>query len=65
MMKMATKSFLREIIIKNKKSAEKFIDALENAENKKAKKVKINKMVQDVTDCEQIRKIFNQKQYGV
>ena len=58
-MKMATKSFLREIIIKNKKSAEKFIDALENAENKKAKKVKINKMVQDVTDCEQIRKIFN------
>ncbi len=60
-MKMATKSFLREIIIKNKKSAEKFIDALENAENKKAKKVKINKMVQDVTDCEQIRKIFNQK----
>ena len=65
MMKMATKSFLREIIIKNKKSAEKFIDALENAENKKAKKVKINKMVQDVTDCEQIRKIFNQKSYGV
>jgi len=61
MMKMATKSFLRGIIIKNKKSAEKFIDALENAENKKAKKVKINKMVQDVTDCEQIRKIFNQK----
>ena len=61
MMKMATKSFLREIIIKNKKSAEKFIDALENAENKKAKKVKINKKVQDVTDCEQIRKIFNQK----
>ena len=60
-MKMATKSFLSEIIIKNKKSAEKFIDALENAENKKAKKVKINKMVQDVTDCEQIRKIFNQK----
>lgn len=58
---MATKSFLREIIIKNKKSAEKFIDALENAENKKAKKVKINKKVQDVTDCEQIRKIFNQK----
>lgn len=58
---MATKSFLREIIIKNKKSAEKFIDALENAENKKAEKVKINKMVQDVTDCEQIRKIFNQK----
>ena len=50
-----------QTIIKNKKSAEKFIDALENAENKKAKKVKINKMVQDVTDCEQIRKIFNQK----
>ena len=56
---MATKSFLKEIVIKDKKSAEKFISALENAENKRAKKVSINKMVEDVTDSEQIRKIFN------
>ena len=59
MMKMATKSFLKEIVIKDKKSAENFINALENAENKKAKRVKINKMIEDVTDSERIRKIFS------
>lgn len=58
MMNMATKSFLKNILIKDKKSATKFIEALEKAENKKAKKVKINKMVEEVTDKEQIRKIF-------
>lgn len=59
MIKMATKSFLKEIVIKDKKSAESFINALENAANKKAKKVRINKMVEDVTDSERIRKIFS------
>ncbi len=56
---MATKSFLKNIVIKDRKSAEKFIKALENAENKKAKKVTVNKRVEDVTDKEQIRKIFS------
>lgn len=56
---MATKSFLKEIIIKDRISAEKFISALENAENKKAKKVRINKMVENITDSERIKKIFN------
>ncbi len=55
---MATKSFLKNIVIKDKKSATKFIDALEKAENKKVKKVKINKLSENVTDGEQIRKIF-------
>lgn len=55
---MATKSFLKNIVIKDKKSATKFIDALEKAENKKVKKVKINKLSENVTDSEQIRKIF-------
>lgn len=59
MRKMATKSFLKNIVIKDRKSAERFISALENAENKKSKKVKINKMVEDVTDSERIRKIFS------
>jgi hypothetical protein len=59
MIKMATKSFLKEIVIKDKKAAESFINALENAENKRAKKVKINKMIEDVTDGEKIRKIFS------
>ena len=58
MRKMATKSFLKEIVIKDKKATESFINALENAENKKAKKVRINKMVEDITDSERIRKIF-------
>lgn len=56
---MATKSFLKNIVIKDRKSAEKFISALEKAENKKAKDVRIDKMVVDITDSEQIRKIFN------
>ena len=55
---MATKSFLKNIVIKDKKSAIKFIDALEKAENKKVKKVKIHKLTEDVTDSKQIRKIF-------
>lgn len=59
MIKMATKSFLKNIVIKDRKSAEKFINALERAENKKAKQVKIDKMVENITDSEQIRKIFS------
>lgn len=55
---MATKSFLKNIVIKDKKSVIKFIDALEKAENKKVKKVKIDKLTEDVTDSKQIRKIF-------
>ncbi len=55
---MATKSFFKEITIKNRKSANKFINALENAENKKSKVIKINKMVENITDGETIRKIF-------
>lgn len=59
MINMATKSFLKNIVIKDKKSAIKFIEALEQAENKKVKKVEIDKLSEDVTDNEQIRKIFS------
>ena len=55
---MATKSFLKNIVIKDKKTANKFIEALERAENKKSKVVKFDKKVEDVTSSEQIRKIF-------
>lgn len=58
-MKMATKSFLKNITIKDSKSAEKFIKALENAENKKAKVVRFDKRVEDVKDSNQIRKMFS------
>lgn len=56
---MATKSFLKNITIRSSKEATKFLKALENAENKKSKDVKFDKMVEDIRDSEQIRKIFN------
>lgn len=56
---MATKSFLKNITINNRKQADRFLNALENAEKKKTKKVVIDKRVEDVKDSEQIRKIFS------
>ena len=58
MIEMATKSFLKNIVIKNRKSATAFIDALENAEGKKRKKVKVNKLIEDVDDEKKIKEIF-------
>lgn len=55
---MATKSFLKDIIIKNRKSANSFIAALENAEKKGKKKVLINKSVKTIEDKESIKKMF-------
>lgn len=57
---MATKSFLKNITIKDKKSAKNFITALEYAENKTAKNIKLDKMVENIEDSEQIRKIFSE-----
>ena len=55
---MATKSFLKNISIKSKTSATAFIDALENAEGKKKKSVKVDKAIGTVKDENTIRKIF-------
>jgi len=55
---MATKSFLNNISIKDKQSAWAFLNALENAEGRKGKSVKINAPVKNVTDEEEIRKLF-------
>ncbi len=55
---MATKSFLKNISIKSKTSATAFIDALENAEGKKKKSVKVDKAIETVKDENTIRKIF-------
>ena len=55
---MATKSFLKNITIKSRTSANAFINALENAEGKGRKKVKIDKSVETVKNNETIRKIF-------
>ena len=54
---MATKSFLKNIVLKDKTSAKSFISALENAENKGRKKVPSSR-VTNITDKETIKKIF-------
>ena len=58
---MATKSFLKNINIKDKKSATAFIEALENAENKGRKKIKFDRLVEDVEDSQKIKEIFKSK----
>ena len=58
MMTMATKSFLKNIVIKDGKQAERFIKALENAEKKKSKEITINQRVEEIKNPEQIRKLF-------
>ncbi len=55
---MATKSFLKNIVIKDKKSAEAFVSALENAERKGRKKVHYNTAVKTIEDKETIKKMF-------
>ena len=58
---MATKSFLKNITIKSRKDAEKFLKALENAENKQAKVVKFDKRVEEIKDSATIKKMFSSK----
>lgn len=56
---MATKSFLKEIKIKDNKSAEKFLSALENASGKGKKQID-NFISYNVTEKEKIKKIFGE-----
>lgn len=55
---MATKSFLKNISIKNRKSANSFISALENAEKKDKKKVVVNAKVKEIKDEKTIKEMF-------
>lgn len=55
---MATKSFLKNIVIKNRTSANSFISALENAERKGRKKVKINTKIENIDNKETIKEMF-------
>lgn len=54
---MATSSFSNNIIIKNRRDAERFLIALEKAENKKSKEVKIDGVIEDIKDKEQIKSL--------
>lgn len=58
---MATKSFLKSIYIKDKKSAKSFVSALENAETKGKKEVNFRKNVKEIEDEDTIRKMFFSK----
>lgn len=58
---MATKSFLKNIVITNKKSATAFIEALEHAEGKKQKNVKFDRLVEDIEDSKKIKEMFKKK----
>ena len=52
------KVFLKNIVIKDGKQAERFLKALENAEKKKSKEITINQRVEEIKNPEQIRKLF-------
>ena len=55
---MATKSFLKNMSIKNRKSANSFISALENAEKKSKKKIIVNTKVKEIRDEKTIKEMF-------
>ena len=55
---MATKSFMKNITIKDKAAANSFINALENAEGKRRKIIEPDRAIETIKDKERIRKIF-------
>jgi len=58
---MATKSILNTVRVRNKKSAENLLSALENAEKKAAKTVRYSKSYQEVKGSD-IKKLFQKGQ---
>lgn len=56
---MATKSILKTIHIKNKKTAQALIQALENAKGKKAKDVTMSRM-HSTASRDEIKKLFGE-----
>lgn len=57
---MATESFFKDIVIKNKKQARAFVLAMEKAERKEKRKVEFNTSVRTIKDKETIRKMFGE-----
>lgn len=57
---MATKSILKNIVIKDRKSSSSLINALEQAKNKEAKEVNFSRSVYTADD-ETIKKMFGDK----
>ncbi|MCI7349299.1 MAG: hypothetical protein MSH60_00915 [Ruminococcus sp.] len=57
---MATKSILKSIVIKDKKTGNALVNALENARNKTSKDVTFSRAVRTADD-ETISKIFGER----
>lgn len=57
---MATKSFLKDVTISEKKNVQRFIDALEEAHSDRYKPKQISKPVREVKP-EQIKNFFGKK----
>lgn len=57
---MATKSILKSIVIKDKKTGNALVNALENARNKTSKDVMFSRAVRTADD-ETITKIFGER----
>ena len=57
---MATKSILKSIVIKDKKSGSALVNALESAKGKKSQKVEFSSAVRSADD-ELIKKMFGEK----
>lgn len=55
---MATKSILKNVVIKDKKSCSSLVNALESAKGKRAKEVVYSRYVRTADD-EMIKKMFN------
>jgi len=54
---MATKSIIKDVVIRDPKLSKKFIVALEQAENKHCKPVKMKKRV-NIVDSNQVKLLF-------
>lgn len=57
---MATKSVLKTILIKDRRSADSLVTALENASGKKSKDVTVSRTCREL-GREEIQKIFGEK----
>jgi len=57
---MATKSILKNVVIKDKNTSLLLLDALDNANNKKSKKVTFSKTVR-TADKDMIKTIFGDR----
>ena len=61
---MATKSVLKTVLIKDRRTASSLVSALENASGKKAKEVVISRTCSEL-GREEIKKLFGEKNDGV